>query len=94
MKSYDSMCKDGLFLVIGADPVLDLLFDLVHGFEWAKLLDQILQGPEFLIRSQFRYDYRRVLSFAGVPADDDEFLSRGRSTCSLHLMIWMCLKEK
>lgn len=51
MKSYNAMCKDGLFLVIRPDLVLDLLLDFIHGLEWPKLLDQVLQRPEFLIRS-------------------------------------------
>lgn len=51
MKSHNAVCKDGLFLVIGPDPVLNLLLDFVHGLERSKLLDQVLQRPEFLIAS-------------------------------------------
>lgn len=81
------MCKDGLFFMISANLILDLLLDLIHGLEWSKLLDEVVQRPEFLIGSQFRYDNGRVLSLAGVPTDDNEFLSGRDGTCSLHLMI-------
>lgn len=80
--------------MVSANLALYFLLDFVYGLEWAELLDEVLQGSEFLIGSQFGYDYGGVLGFAGVPTDDDEFLSGGRDTCSLHLMIWMCLKEK
>ena len=94
MEAHNALGKNGLFLSDGAEAEGHFLANGVHGVTWAELLDDFFEGFEVLAGSDFANDEAPVLSFAGVPTDEDELLHRERVTCSLHLMIWTCLKAK
>lgn len=94
MEAHDALREDGLLLSDRAEAQAHLLADGVHGVAGPELLEDFLEGLEVFAGSDFADDEAPVLGLAGVPADEDELLHRGRVTCSLHLMICTCLKAK
>lgn len=94
MEADNALGEDRLLLGNGAHSQRHLFTDGVHGIAGSELFDDIFERSEVFVGPDFADDEAPVLSFAGVPTDENELLHRGRVTCSLHLMIWTCLKAK
>jgi len=94
VKTHYPQSEYRLPLVIHTASPLNILLQLVQRLKWPELLHEVLKRSEGILGTKLWYEQCGVLSLAGVPTDDEELLREGAVTCSLHLMIWMCLKAK
>ena len=94
MEGQNAISLDDFLFNEGADPILHPFLGLFVCFEGSEFDDELGEGSKWLPSSDFGDDQGIELCFAGIPADDDEFLGGEVSTCSLHLMMWRFLKAK